>query len=95
VTWLDQLAAALGVDPPSQAETGRILAAARDVAHGVERRITPLSTFVLGMAVERAVADGTPREAALDRAIEALRGSIPSEPAESPPGSEREPTTPG
>jgi hypothetical protein len=95
VTWLDQLAEALGVDPPSQAETGRILAAARDVAHSVERRITPLSTFVLGMAVERSVADGTPREAALDRAIDALRRSIPSEAAEPPPDAEHQPTTPG
>ena len=32
-----------------------MLDAARDVAHGVERKITPVSTFLLGMNVERRV----------------------------------------
>ena len=91
--WLDQLAEALGVEPPSAEETGRILATARDVAHGVERRITPLSTFVLGMAVQRAIADGSSRSEALDRAIETLRASFPSPPAD--PSTTSEPTQPG
>lgn len=92
MAWIDQLAEALGVEPPSADETGRILATARDVAHGVERRITPLSTFVLGMAVQRAIAEGSSRGEAIDRAIETLRGSIPSSPADPPTGAGPEPT---
>jgi uncharacterized protein DUF6457 len=94
LAWLDQLAVALGVESPSAEETGRILAAARDVAHGVERRITPLSTFVLGMAVQRAIAGGSSRDEALDRAIETLRGSIPSPPPEPGPRSQTRSTQP-
>lgn len=92
MVWIDQLAEALGVEPPSADETGRILATARDVAHGVERRITPLSTFVLGMAVQRAIAQGSSRNEAIDRAIETLRGSIPSSPTEPPTSAGSEPT---
>src|SRR5207247_2458873 len=49
--WIDGFAEELGIGPLSASETERLLSAARDVAHRVERRITPLSTFLLGMAV--------------------------------------------
>ena len=42
-------------EPP---ETDRLLRVARDVAHRVERKDTPLATFLLGMHVARRTADG-------------------------------------
>ena len=51
--WLSTAAEALGVDPIDDATQERLLGAARDVAHGVERKLTPLATFLLGVAVER------------------------------------------
>ncbi|HZD80177.1 MAG TPA: DUF6457 domain-containing protein, partial [Actinomycetota bacterium] len=51
--WIDQLAEALGEDTLSERETSMILTAARDVAHRVERRLTPVAAFLLGSAVGR------------------------------------------
>lgn len=49
--WLDDLAATLGVAPLRDEEVTDLLAVARDVAHGSERRFAPLSTFLAGVAV--------------------------------------------
>jgi hypothetical protein len=49
--WLHRLATILGVDPVDEAQIGDILDAARDVAHNVERKLTPVSTFLLGAAL--------------------------------------------
>ena len=75
--WIDRLAQALGEDPLSNTEVNELLDVARDVAHRVERKITPLSTFILGTAVGRELAAGAPRDRALPRAIERLRGELP------------------
>ncbi len=75
--WLDRLAGALGVEELDPEERSRLLDVARDVAHGVERRITPLSTFLLGRAVERRCAAGASREDALRGCIESLRSLLP------------------
>ena len=48
--WIDRLAAALGEDPLSESETTRLLGVSREVAHRVERKITPLAAFLLGSA---------------------------------------------
>lgn len=77
--WLDQLAAALGQEPTSAAETSEILTVARDVAHRVERRITPVSTYLVGIAVGRRLADGGDRPDALTAAVNALRAVLPEE----------------
>ena len=45
--WIDRLAKALDEDPLTDAETTRLLGSARDVAHRVERKITPLAAFLL------------------------------------------------
>jgi hypothetical protein len=86
--WLDRLAQAFEVDAPTNQEIAAVLDAARDVAHGVERRITPVSTFLLGMHVERRVAVGTSREDALASSIAALRATLPAGPAEEGSGHE-------
>jgi Domain of unknown function (DUF6457) len=80
--WIDRLAAALGEDPLTDAETTRLLGSARDVAHRVERRITPLAAFVLGSAAGRRMAGGASRDDALASALETLEGLLPDEPAE-------------
>ena len=51
--WLRTAAQSLGVDAIDDDMQERLLGVARDVAHGVERKITPLATFLLGEAVQR------------------------------------------
>ena len=46
--WLEHLAAQLGVDAELPEE--RLLDAARVVAHSVERKATPLTTYLIGVA---------------------------------------------
>jgi hypothetical protein len=92
-SWIDRLAGALGEDPPSAGETSEILAVARDVAHRVERKITPVSTFLLGMAVGRELAAGATRAEALAGRASILRSVLPDpRPDDVPadgPGSDR------
>jgi hypothetical protein len=80
--WIDHLAEALAVRAPSGPEANRLLAAGREVAHRVERKSTPLATFVVGMAVADRVANGSSYEAALDEALEVLLKRLPGEPAD-------------
>ena len=80
--WLDRLAQTFELDEPTNEEIAAVLDAARDVAHGVERRITPVSTFLLGRNVERLVAAGASREEALATSIGALRATLPTGPSE-------------
>jgi hypothetical protein len=75
--WIDEFAETLGIAPLSPGETERLLGAARDVAHRVERRITPLSTFLIGMAVAEGISTGASREAAVDDALATLGRTLP------------------
>jgi hypothetical protein len=75
--WLDQLAATFGLEPPVSEETVHVLNVARDVAHRVERRITPLATLLMGMSIERRMAAGATRPDAVAGAIEDLRSVLP------------------
>ena len=50
--WLEELAATLGVPPLTDAEAEAILAVSREVAHGVERKATPLTLYLVGRAVQ-------------------------------------------
>ena len=77
-SWIDDLATALREQPLSPQETATLLEVARDVAHRVERKVTPLSTFLLGLAVGRATAGGAPRSDAMAAALEELRASLPT-----------------
>jgi hypothetical protein len=74
--WLVRAATSLGVDPVDDDTQDRLLAAARDVAHGVERKLTPIATFLLGAAVERRMSSGEDRAAAVDAAIADLERAI-------------------
>ena len=75
--WIDELADALGVEALDSPESERILRVARDVAHRVERKDTPLAAFLLGMDVARRTAGGTARGDALDEAIAITDALLP------------------
>ena len=86
--WIDGLAEALGVETLSYPETERILRVARDVAHRVERKDTPLAAFLLGMHVARRTEEVADRDLARSRAL-ALDGAIAITDALLPPATER------
>jgi len=70
--WLQRLSITIGVDPLTDEQAEELLVAARDVAHGVERKITPLATFLLGAAVQRQIGHGRTQEEALDQVMASL-----------------------
>jgi Domain of unknown function (DUF6457) len=69
--WLDELAETLEVPALTDAEAEALLVVSREVAHGVERKATPLAAFLLGRAVERRGG-----EHAFTKALGMLRGEI-------------------
>jgi len=75
--WIDDLAVTLAEEPLTGPETDTLLEVARDVAHRVERRVTPLSTFLLGAAVGRRMAGGAERDDALADVLAELRANLP------------------
>ena len=77
--WIERLAGTLGEEPVAPAELGLVLKLARDVAHGVERKWAPVSTFLAGVHAGRRAAGGDSRQDALREAIEAARRLIPPE----------------
>ena len=78
MAWIDDVASALGETALNEAETEGLLEAARDIAHRVERKNTPLATFLMGMAAARAEAAGTTREAAVVSARETVNSLLPA-----------------
>ena len=76
--WLEQLATALGVDPVDEGQVVEILDAARDVAHNVERKLTPVAAFLLGAAVQRRIGHGATSSDALQDALVELRSVLPA-----------------
>ena len=76
--WIEELAVSFGIDPLGPHEITDLLDAARDVAHGVERKVTPVATYLVGMAVQRKLAEGRPHGEALAEALADLRRSIPA-----------------
>jgi hypothetical protein len=77
--WLEEFARALGDRPPSREELGAMLRLSRQVAHGVERKFAPLSTFVAGMHVARRVTEGATEEEALAEVLAAAKALLPPE----------------
>ena len=89
--WIDELAAELGEDPLTQDEVVRLLGAARDVAHRVERKTTPLAAFLLGTAIGRAEGSGMDRPRAMADVFDTLERVLPEAPPDAPPS---DPPTP-
>jgi uncharacterized protein DUF6457 len=75
--WLGALATTLGVDPLTDDQVVELLGVARDVAHGVERRATPLATFLLGAATQRRIGHGATAADAFADALTELETTLP------------------
>jgi hypothetical protein len=76
-SWIDDFARTLGEEPLTEAETTQLLDAARDVAHRVERKMTPLSAFVMGCAVGREIAAGADRSETFGATLGRLEAALP------------------
>jgi hypothetical protein len=83
--WTDRLAEALGVTPLDEAQQASLLNASREIAHRVERRDTPLSTYLLGVAAGQRVAAGTPGAAAIREVVDAALTLLPPDDPEDAP----------
>jgi Domain of unknown function (DUF6457) len=81
--WIDDMATACGQESLTDPETEELLRIAREVAHRVERKGTPLATFLLGMHVAERVVNGTPRATALAEGIRVIERLLPP-PSEDP-----------
>jgi Domain of unknown function (DUF6457) len=77
--WIDRLADALGVPRVAPKEMGALLKMSREVAHGVERKDAPLSTYLVGVYVGRRTAAGDSPEDTLQRAIVEARRLLPEQ----------------
>ena len=92
--WLDEMARAIGEEPITPDETAGALELARDVAHGVERKVAPLAAYLAGVQVGRRGAAGADRAAAF-RVVRAIVAPlVPPDPA-APPVSAAPPGPPG
>ena len=74
--WLTRVAITLGVDPLDEGQIAELLDVARDVAHGVERKATPMATFLLGAAVQRRIGHGATSSEAFQDAVVELRTQV-------------------
>jgi hypothetical protein len=77
--WLVGLAEGLDTAALSPREEQELLSVAREVAHRVERRITPLAAFLIGAAVGEREATGRSRAEALREALEIVSARLPAE----------------
>ena len=75
--WLNGLAEALGVPTIEPGEMGAVLKLAGEVAHGVERKLAPASTFLAGLYVAARSGEGVPTHRSLDRVLEVARSLMP------------------
>lgn len=66
--WVEQLAAALEL--PAAVDVDTMLDVARDVAHNVERKATPVTTYLMGVAV----GGGMPEEVVVERVRALVEG---------------------
>ena len=76
--WVNALANELRLDAISKHEADHLLAASREVAHRVERKVTPLAMYVVGMAVGRQLAEKA-RDDAIEDVIHTLLVRLPAE----------------
>jgi Domain of unknown function (DUF6457) len=75
--WTDRLAETLGVAPIDRDQEDSILKTSREIAHRVERKDTPLTTYLIGVSVGTATTSGTDPAAALGIALDAVLAALP------------------
>ena len=75
--WVNGLATELRLDVLSKHEADHVLSIAREVAHRVERKATPLALYVVGLAVGRQLADRG-RDEAIEDVIHTLLLRLPA-----------------
>lgn len=80
--WTERLAQALDVDPLDAQQEAALLRVSRDIAHRVERKETPLSAYLLGVAAGSRIATGSAPGEALEAVTSALRDALPPQPLE-------------
>jgi uncharacterized protein DUF6457 len=85
--WMDRLADDLGEERLSPKEVGQVLKLAREVAHGVERKLAPLAAFVAGVHAGRRAGEGASREEALAESLRAAAALLPEPASEEPESS--------
>lgn len=79
--WVARLAGELGIDALTLQSQASVLAIAREVAHGAERKYAPLASFIAGRYVERAASAGDDVDEALrdvSAAVARLLGDRPA-----------------
>jgi hypothetical protein len=79
--WIDRFADALGQDRIAPKDVGALLKMSRQVAHGVERKYAPLSTYLAGVYVGHRAAAGEAPGDALRRAIDEALALVPEGPS--------------
>jgi hypothetical protein len=89
--WIHRLAGDLGEPSLSSREIGQVLKLAREVAHGVERKLAPLAAYVAGVHVGRLAAQGASPGEALSEAVRAAEAILPVQRA----ADKQDPTSPG
>ena len=75
--WLEHVARELGVQ--EAAATEALLDAAKVVAHTVERRATPVTTYLIGLAAAKEGAGPAEIEAICSRVVELARAWAPED----------------
>ena len=75
--WIEGFANELELEQLSKHEVDHLLTSARDIAHRVERKITPLAMYLVGVAVGQQMANGKTRDDAIEDAIHTLLFRLP------------------
>lgn len=79
--WIARLSSELGVEGMTLQTQAALLAIARDVAHGAERKYAPLASFVAGRYVELAARDGRDVNTAMTEVSNAVRRLLDAPPS--------------
>lgn len=77
--WLQRFAGELEEPPLPSGEVSTILDLTRDVAHGTERKLAPLTSYLVGIHLGRRLEAGADRDGALRDAVDRVLAAIPDQ----------------
>lgn len=77
---LRRFAEALDEPPLPPQEISTILELTRDVAHGTERKLAPLTSYLVGIQLGRQLEGGADRDEAFDEVVDRVLATIPDQP---------------